>query len=41
MTGSWFCLREESLDKARERLSKDVYATGGAWDMSKVRPPPL
>ena len=20
MTGSWFCLREESLDKARERL---------------------
>lgn len=37
MTGSWFCLREESLAKARERLSRDVYATGGAWDMSKVR----
>jgi hypothetical protein len=36
MTGSWFLLREESLDKARERLSQDVYATDGAWDMSKV-----
>lgn len=36
MTGSWFLLREESLDKARERLSQDIYATGGAWDMSKV-----
>lgn len=36
MTGSWFLLREESLDKARERLSQDVYSTEGAWDMSKV-----
>ncbi|TNY19282.1 hypothetical protein DMC30DRAFT_400877 [Rhodotorula diobovata] len=41
MTGSWFCLREESLDKARERLSKDVYATGGAWDMSKATITPV
>lgn len=29
MTGSWFLLREESSDKARERLSKDIYVTGG------------
>ncbi|GAA5836007.1 hypothetical protein JCM3766R1_005126 [Sporobolomyces carnicolor] len=36
MTGSWFLLREESSDKARERLSKDIYVTGGAWDMEKV-----
>ncbi|GAA5969453.1 hypothetical protein JCM21900_006503 [Sporobolomyces salmonicolor] len=36
MTGSWFLLREETLEKARERLSKDVYVTGGAWDMSKA-----
>ncbi|GAA5926741.1 hypothetical protein JCM3775_007025 [Rhodotorula graminis] len=41
MTGSWFCLREESLDKARERLSRDVYATGGAWDMSKATITPV
>lgn len=36
MTGSWFLLREESLEKARERLSRDIYVTGGAWDMSKA-----
>lgn len=36
MTGSWFLLREESLEKARERLSRDIYVVGGAWDMSKV-----
>ncbi|GAA5831429.1 hypothetical protein JCM11251_004022 [Rhodosporidiobolus azoricus] len=36
MTGSWFLMREETLEKARERLSKDVYVTGGAWDMSKA-----
>ncbi|GAA6053500.1 hypothetical protein JCM3770_000297 [Rhodotorula araucariae] len=41
MTGSWFCLREESLEKARERLSRDVYATGGAWDMSKATITPV
>lgn len=37
MTGSWFLIREESLEKAKERLSKDVYVIGGAWDLSKVR----
>lgn len=36
MTGSWFLLREETLEKARERLSRDIYVVGGAWDMSKV-----
>ncbi|ORY72745.1 hypothetical protein BCR35DRAFT_307520 [Leucosporidium creatinivorum] len=36
MTGSWFLIREESLEKARERLSKDVYVLGGAWDLSKA-----
>lgn len=41
MTGSWFVLREESLEKARERLARDVYATDGAWDMSKVVDLPL
>lgn len=41
MTGSWFLLREETKAKALDRLSKDVYVTGGAWDMSKVsRSPP-
>ncbi|GAA5853503.1 hypothetical protein JCM8547_002483 [Rhodosporidiobolus lusitaniae] len=41
MTGSWFLLREESAEKARERLSKDVYVTGGAWDMSKATITPV
>ncbi|GAA5872456.1 hypothetical protein JCM16303_004526 [Sporobolomyces ruberrimus] len=41
MTGSWFLLREESSDKARERLSKDVYVTGGAWDMDKATITPV
>lgn len=36
MTGSWFLLREETLEKARERLSKDIYVRGGAWDMNRV-----
>ncbi|KAM0756664.1 hypothetical protein T439DRAFT_321356 [Meredithblackwellia eburnea MCA 4105] len=36
MVGSWFLMREESIEKARERLSADIYATGGAWDMSKA-----
>lgn len=37
MTGSFFLMREVSLDAARARLARDVYATGGAWDLSKVR----
>lgn len=37
MTGSWFLIREESLTAARKRLEGDIYVTGGAWDMSKVR----
>ncbi|GAA6010312.1 hypothetical protein JCM10207_005169 [Rhodosporidiobolus poonsookiae] len=41
MTGSWFLLREETLEKARERLSRDVYVTGGAWDMSKATITPV
>ncbi|GAA5988378.1 hypothetical protein JCM11641_005455 [Rhodosporidiobolus odoratus] len=41
MTGSWFLLREESMEKARERLSRDVYVTGGAWDMSKATITPV
>lgn len=36
MTGSWFLIKEESLDAARARLSKDIYSTGGAWDMDAV-----
>ncbi|KDE05051.1 hypothetical protein MVLG_04593 [Microbotryum lychnidis-dioicae p1A1 Lamole] len=36
MTGSFLLLREESKEKALERLSKDIYATAGAWDMSKA-----
>lgn len=30
-------MREESAGKALARLEKDVYATEGAWDLSKVR----
>ncbi|GAA6013604.1 hypothetical protein JCM11491_002723 [Sporobolomyces phaffii] len=41
MTGSWFLLREESSDKARARLSKDIYVTGGAWDMDKATITPV
>ncbi|KAK4058155.1 hypothetical protein OIO90_000894 [Microbotryomycetes sp. JL221] len=36
MTGSYYILREESLQKAKERLSRDVYAVHGAWDLSKA-----
>lgn len=36
MSGSWFLLRERSLEQARDRLSRDVYAKHGAWEMSKV-----
>ncbi|GAA5996215.1 hypothetical protein JCM5350_004103 [Sporobolomyces pararoseus] len=41
MTGSWFLLREENSEKARERLSKDIYVTGGAWDMEKATITPV
>ncbi|GAA5979942.1 hypothetical protein JCM10908_001472 [Rhodotorula pacifica] len=41
MTGSWFLLREETLEKARERLAQDVYATDGAWDMSRATITPV
>ncbi|BGP12984.1 hypothetical protein JCM10213_006622 [Rhodosporidiobolus nylandii] len=41
MTGSYFVMREISSEKARERLSKDVYVTGGAWDMSKATITPV
>ena len=30
MTGSWFLLREESLDKARGRVAPGRFAAGGA-----------
>ncbi|KAI5475199.1 hypothetical protein MNV49_001823 [Pseudohyphozyma bogoriensis] len=36
MTGSYFLMREVSVEAARARLSQDIYATGGAWDMSKA-----
>ncbi|KAM0793057.1 hypothetical protein ACM66B_000544 [Microbotryomycetes sp. NB124-2] len=36
MAGSYYLLREQSLEKARERLSRDVYSVHGAWDMSKA-----
>lgn len=36
MTGSWFLIREENMVKAKERLARDVYSVGHAWDMSKV-----
>lgn len=36
MTGSWFLMREVSKTAAFERLSRDIYVTGGAWDMSKA-----
>ncbi|GAA5827133.1 hypothetical protein JCM5353_006203 [Sporobolomyces roseus] len=41
MTGSWFLLREESSEGARERLSKDIYTTGGAWDIKNATITPV
>lgn len=41
MTGSWFLFREETLEKARARLSRDIYVVGGAWDMSNVTITPV
>lgn len=37
MVGSWMLLRSASVEAARERLLRDVYATDGAWDVSRVR----
>ncbi|GAA6035275.1 hypothetical protein JCM8097_008794 [Rhodosporidiobolus ruineniae] len=36
MVGSWILYRALDLDDAKQRLSQDIYATGGAWDMSKA-----
>lgn len=36
MTGSWFLLYEESIEKALARLSRDIYTVGGAWDIEKA-----
>ncbi|GAA6010306.1 hypothetical protein JCM10207_005166 [Rhodosporidiobolus poonsookiae] len=36
MTGSWILFRALSLADARARLEQDIYATGGAWDMSRA-----
>lgn len=36
MNGSWMLLREESKNKARARLERDIYNKGGAWDFAKV-----
>ncbi|GAA6011940.1 hypothetical protein JCM8202_004206 [Rhodotorula sphaerocarpa] len=41
MTGSWLLVREESLEKARARLAQDIYATDGAWDMSRATITPV
>lgn len=37
MTGSWMLIRESSIEAVRERLSLDIYTTGGAWDMKNVK----
>ena len=37
MNGSWMLIRDVNLQAARTRLEGDIYVTGGAWDMSKVR----
>lgn len=36
MIGSWMLIREESLEAARKRLARDIYAQRGAWDMDSV-----
>lgn len=41
MVGSWMLTRAVSKEAAVERLSKDVYAKYGAWDMDAVRVEPL
>lgn len=41
MSGSWMLIREVSKEACLARLSKDVYAQQGVWDMSKVRCPSL
>ncbi|GAA6035267.1 hypothetical protein JCM8097_008790 [Rhodosporidiobolus ruineniae] len=41
MVGSWFLIREETLEKAKKRLGGDIYATGGAFDLSKATYTPV
>lgn len=37
MNGSFMLFKAENLEKAREWLEADIYAKGGAWDMSKAQ----
>lgn len=37
MVGSHIIFRALNKQHAKEMLAQDVYATGGAWDLSKVR----
>ncbi|KAI5479678.1 nucleosome remodeling complex ATPase subunit (Snf2h) [Pseudohyphozyma bogoriensis] len=36
MNGSWQLLRAESEAAAIERLKRDIYCVGGAWDIEKI-----
>ncbi|KAM0751065.1 hypothetical protein T439DRAFT_380083 [Meredithblackwellia eburnea MCA 4105] len=36
MTGSWMLLRSTDVQAAKARLLRDIYATGGAWDLEKI-----
>ncbi|KAK4054751.1 hypothetical protein OIV83_000675 [Microbotryomycetes sp. JL201] len=36
MTGSFVLIRGESASHVKELLSKDIYTTGGAWDVEKA-----
>jgi hypothetical protein len=37
MTGSAMLIGAKTREEVIERLQKDVYVTGGVWDMSKVQ----
>ncbi|KAI5477740.1 hypothetical protein MNV49_005929 [Pseudohyphozyma bogoriensis] len=36
MNGSYLMIREESMENARERVLRDLFATTGTWDVDKI-----
>ncbi|KAM0793056.1 hypothetical protein ACM66B_000543 [Microbotryomycetes sp. NB124-2] len=36
MTGSFMLVRGQSVSHVKEMLSKDIYTTGGAWDLDNA-----
>jgi len=36
MSGSYMIIREVSIEAVKARLARDIYATAGAWELSKA-----